>query len=168
MGEINSGLVPIIVKPIGVIHSPHINSTQTPIQPVFASGIEGTVEVLPEYAEGLKDIEGFSHIHLFYHFHKSSVERLTVIPFLEDAEHGVFATRSPNRPNRIGISLVRLLRRKGNVLFVEDVDILDGAPLLDIKPFVSRFDVRNDVACGWQDRISDDEAVKKGRRAFRR
>jgi tRNA-Thr(GGU) m(6)t(6)A37 methyltransferase TsaA len=120
-----------------------------PIQPSRAKGTRGTVEVLPEYAEGLADLEGFSHIILIYHFHRSTGHRLKVVPFLDTEERGVFATRAPSRPNAIGLSLVRLVSVEKNRLSVEGVDILDGTPLLDIKPYVPDFDEKTDVRLGW-------------------
>ena len=155
----------ITYKPIGVIHSPFKEPKGTPIQPEGARGIEGTVEVFAEYAEGLKDVEGFSHIILIYHFHLSKGASLTAKPFMDREARGVFAMRGPSRPNPIGISVVRLVRiepRKrahspqlaaGNlqktILHIQDVDIVDGTPLLDIKPYVPRFDVREVDNIGW-------------------
>ena len=136
-------------KPIGVIHSPFKEPEGTPIQPAGAKGIDGTVEVFPEYAEGLKDVEGFSHITLIYHFHLSKVAPLKVKPYMDNEAHGVFAMRGPSRPNPIGISIVRLLRIKENILHIQDVDIVDGTPLLDIKPYVPEFDIRKAEKTGW-------------------
>jgi tRNA-Thr(GGU) m(6)t(6)A37 methyltransferase TsaA len=155
-----------VFRPIGVIHSPHTECEKTPVQPVCARGVKGRVVVDPEYAEGLADLDGFSHIYLFYAFHRARETKLTVCPFLEDTPRGVFATRSPARPNKLGFSVVRLLSVEGNVLHVEDVDILDGTPLLDIKPYVARFDTRENVRSGWQDAIAEDEAARRGRRGF--
>ena len=154
-------------RPIGVIHSPHVKPEDTPIQPSFAVGIEGTVEVFPEFAEGLKDIEGFSHIYLLYPFDRAGEPSLLVKPFLQDTLRGVFATRAPRRPNGIGMSLVRLLGRDGAVLRVSDVDVLDGTPLFDIKPFSPRFDRREDVQSGWMDDVDDETAAKRGLRGYR-
>jgi len=136
-------------KPIGVVHSPHKEPKETPIQPPSAEGIDGTVEVFPEYAEGLKDLEGFSHIILIYHFHLSRGASLRVKPFMDTEVHGVFAMRGPSRPNPIGISAVRLVRIEGNILHIRDVDIVDGTPLLDIKPYVPKFDAREAENVGW-------------------
>ncbi|OGO79917.1 MAG: tRNA (N6-threonylcarbamoyladenosine(37)-N6)-methyltransferase TrmO [Chloroflexi bacterium RIFOXYD12_FULL_57_15] len=138
----------IIMRPIGIIHSPFTDKDQTPIQASRSQAI-GLVEVYLEFADGLKDIEAFSHIHLLYTFHDSNGYSLHVKPFLDDHEHGVFATRYPYRPNPIGISTVRLLFCQGNALTVEGVDVLDGTPLLDIKPYVPDFDLRTDVRAGW-------------------
>lgn len=130
----------ITYKPIGIIHSPFTEPKGTPIQPPAAEGIEGRVEVFPEYAEGLKDLDGFSHIILIYHFHLARSPSLIVKPFMDDQPHGVFAIRAPSRPNPIGISVVRLIRIEGNILHIQAPDILDGTPLLDIKPYVPDFD----------------------------
>jgi len=136
-------------KPIGVIHSPFKEPEGTPIQPAGAKGIDGTVEVFPEYAEGLKDLEGFSHIILIYYFHLSKKSSLRVKPYMDNKERGVFATRGPSRPNPIGTSTVGLARIEENILHVQDVDIIDGTPLLDIKPYVPEFDVRDVEKIGW-------------------
>ncbi|MBL7073825.1 tRNA (N6-threonylcarbamoyladenosine(37)-N6)-methyltransferase TrmO [candidate division KSB1 bacterium] len=136
-------------KPIGIIHSPFKEPYGTPIQSAGARGIEGVVEIFPEYAEGLKDIEGFSHIILIYHFHLSKGFSLRVKPYLDDQLHGVFVTRAPARPNPIGISIVRLVRIEGVKLYIQDVDIVDGTPLLDIKPYVPEFDIREVDNIGW-------------------
>lgn len=153
-------------QPIGVIHSPHSDPQKTPAQPAYAAGIRGRVEVFAEYEEGLQDLEGFSHIHLIYAFHRADPLRFIVKPFLEDREHGVFATRAPNRPNPLGMSIVRLVGRQGRFLQVEDVDVLDGTPLLDIKPYVSRFDERQGTRDGWQDQIDEETARRLGRRGY--
>jgi tRNA-Thr(GGU) m(6)t(6)A37 methyltransferase TsaA len=137
-----------LLRPIGIIHSPFIEKDQTPIQSSRSREI-GLVEVYPEFADGLKDIEDLSHIHLLYLFHKSSGYSLQVRPFLDDQEHGIFATRYPYRPNPIGLSTVRLVSRQDNLLTIEGVDVLDGTPLLDIKPYVPDFDHRRDVRVGW-------------------
>jgi len=139
-------------KPIGIIHSPFKEPRGTPIQPAAARDIEGNVEIFPEYAEGLNDIEGFSHIILIYHFHLSMGFSLKAKPYLDDQLHGIFATRAPARPNPIGISIVRLIRVEGEKLYIRDVDIVDGIPLLDIKPYVPEFDIPEfdvRVKIGW-------------------
>lgn len=143
-----------IMRPIGVIRSPFQEKEQTPIQP-SRSQAKGRVEVYPEYAAGLEDIEGFSHIILLYVFHQSAGFALRVKPFLDDRQHGLFATRYPKRPNPIGISVVRLARREGNILEIEGVDVLDGTPLLDIKPYVSEFDIRAPTRSGWLEKKGD-------------
>jgi tRNA-Thr(GGU) m(6)t(6)A37 methyltransferase TsaA len=139
----------ISYQPIGTIHSPFEGIEKVPIQPAAASGIRGTVEVFAEFAAGLQDVHGFSHIILLYHFHRVTQARLTVIPFLDDQPRGVFATRAPSRPNPIGLSIVRLLGIEGSVLYVENVDIVDGTPLLDIKPYVPAFDHNEVEQTGW-------------------
>jgi tRNA-Thr(GGU) m(6)t(6)A37 methyltransferase TsaA len=136
-------------KPIGIIRSPFKGIKGMPIQPAGAKGVKGKVVVKPEYADGLKDIEGFSHIILIYHFHLSKGFSLEVKPFMDDSLHGVFATRAPRRPNPIGLSVVRLVKMKGRTLHIEDVDIVEGTPLLDIKPFVPKFDVMKVERIGW-------------------
>jgi tRNA-Thr(GGU) m(6)t(6)A37 methyltransferase TsaA len=136
-------------KPIGIIHSQFKEPKGTPIQPTAAKGVDGRVEVFPEYAEGLKDLEGFSHIILIYHFHLSKKSSLKVKPFMDNQIRGVFSTRAPSRPNPIGISAVRLIKIERNVLYIRDVDIVDGTPLLDIKPYVPEFDVRAVDKIGW-------------------
>jgi|GEM_PF-153604 len=139
----------IAYHPIGVIHSPFQDPRDMPIQPTGAAGAAGTAEVWPEFAAGLQDLEGFSHIILLYHLHQAGRPRLTVTPFLDTAPHGVFATRAPTRPNPVGLSIVRLLGREGNVLRLGSVDILDGTPLLDIKPYVAEFDRPRRSRAGW-------------------
>jgi tRNA-Thr(GGU) m(6)t(6)A37 methyltransferase TsaA len=136
-------------KPIGVIHSPFKEPKGTPIQPAGAKGTNGTVGIFPEYAEGLKDIEGFSHIILLYHFHLSKGSVLIAKPYMDNETHGVFAMRGPSRPNPIGISVVRLVRIEGNMLHIQDADIVDGTPLLDIKPYIPEFDIREVERIGW-------------------
>ncbi len=137
-----------VMRAIGVIHSPFTDKKQTPIQPTRSQAV-GQVVVYPEFAEGLQDVEGFSHIILLYAFHQSEGYALRVKPFLDDQLHGLFATRHPRRPNPIGLSIVRLLARQDNVLEIEGVDTLDGTPLLDIKPYVPDFDVRTNTRTGW-------------------
>ncbi|MBN2141235.1 MAG: tRNA (N6-threonylcarbamoyladenosine(37)-N6)-methyltransferase TrmO [Desulfovibrionaceae bacterium] len=140
--------VPAFV-PIGVVYSPFKDVEGAPIQPSGARGVLGRAVIEPEYAEGLKDLEGFSHIYLLYAFHLCEARRLSVTPFLDGETRGVFATRAPCRPNPIGLSVVRLLGVEGNVLRLEDVDVVDGTPLLDIKPYVPEFDAQSEVRTGW-------------------
>lgn len=158
-------MIEIRYRPIGIIRSPFRDVQGMPIQAVGAKGVRGTVEVEPEYKNGLKDLEGFSHLILVYHFHLSSGYELTVKPFMDDQVHGVFATRAPRRPNPIGTSVVRLMAVQGCRLNIQDVDIVDGTPLLDIKPFVPAFDVREADRIGW---LSNREAsvanIKSDRR----
>ncbi len=136
------------MHPIGVIHTPFIDKAQTPIQPTRSQAV-GRVEVDPEFAEGLQDLEAFSHLILLYVFHLSTDYSLLVKPFLDNQLHGLFATRYPARPNPIGLSVVRLLARRGNQLEIEGVDMLDGTPLLDIKPYMPEFDARVETRTGW-------------------
>ena len=138
----------LVCRPIGIIRSPFREKGEAPIQATLSQA-EGSVEVYPEYAGGLQDIEGFSHITLLYWFHRSEGYRLLVRPFLDQVKRGLFATRHPARPNPIGISTVELLGREGNRLRVRGIDVLDGTPLLDIKPFVPAFDQRQGARVGW-------------------
>jgi len=149
---------------IGVIRSGHVSAEKTPIQPAYAKGCKGRALVFPEFSEGLRDLEGFSHVYLLYHFHKAGPARLVVKPFLQDRERGVFATRSPRRPNPIGLSVVELVRCEGHVLHLDGVDVLDGTPLLDIKPYTARFDRIKTTRNGWQDEIGEQAARRLGRR----
>jgi tRNA-Thr(GGU) m(6)t(6)A37 methyltransferase TsaA len=138
---------------IGTIHSPFYELSNMPIQPFSEFSASGTVEILPEFSTGLIDLEGFSHILLIYHLHESHRIALTVTPFLDSKPHGVFATRAPNRPNPIGISVVKLVKVVGNILHVENLDILDGTPLLDIKPYVPEFDSPTEINLGWLETV---------------
>ena len=137
-----------VMRPIGVIHSPFEEKEQMPIQ-ASRSQATGQVEVYPAFTDGLQDIEGFSHIILVYAFHRSSGYALHVEPFLDNQERGLFSTRYPRRPNPIGLSIVHLLSRQENSLTIAGVDVLNGTPLLDIKPYVPDFDVRTEVRVGW-------------------
>jgi tRNA-Thr(GGU) m(6)t(6)A37 methyltransferase TsaA len=157
----------ITYRPIGVIHSEHLAVEETPIQPVYAKGCKGQAEIFAEFADGLRDLEGFSHIYLIYHFHRAGPARPMVKPFLQDVERGVFATRTPCRPNAIGLSVVELVRREGNVLHLDGVDILDGTPLLDIKPYTTKFDLVETARNGWQDDVDEETAGQRGRRGYR-
>jgi tRNA-Thr(GGU) m(6)t(6)A37 methyltransferase TsaA len=139
----------IIYKPIGVIHSPFKEAKGTPIQPSSAKDVEGSVEIYSEYRKGLLDLEGFSHIILLYHCHLVKGWSLNVRPYLDDVERGLFATRAPARPNSIGLSIVNLIKIGGEKLFIKGIDIVDGTPLLDIKPYVPDFDHRERVRIGW-------------------
>ena len=138
----------IELKPIGIIHSPYKTKEEVPIQ-AYLSNEEGEVEVFKEYEDGLMDVDGFSHIMIIYIFHKSKDRSLHVKPYLDTRLRGVFATRHPDRPNPIGISLVRFLERRGNILRIKGMDVVDGTPLLDIKPYIPRFDERENVKYGW-------------------
>lgn len=155
----------IILKPIGVIHSKFKDVKSMPIQPTGDNSDEGRIELNTEYVEGLKDLDEFSHIIIIYHFHKAEQVKLTVKPFLDDNTHGVFATRTPVRPNHIGLSVVEIDKVDKNNIFVKNIDVLDGTPVLDIKPFVPGFDIpKSDIRIGWltsniqnvNTRLSDD------------
>jgi tRNA-Thr(GGU) m(6)t(6)A37 methyltransferase TsaA len=156
----------ITYKPIGVIHSEHTVAENTPIQPIYAQKCNGKIEVFPELAEGLADLEGFSHIYLLYHLNRARSMQLKVKPFLQDVERGVFSTRAPCRPNGIGMSIVRLIRRDGNTLHVQGLDVLDSTPLLDIKPYSTRFDCVQTERNGWQDEVQEDDAQVLRKRNF--
>ncbi len=139
----------ICYEPVGVIHSPYKTIKGMPIQPVGAKGVKGTIEVYEPFREGLASMDGFSHILVIYHLHRISGYDLMVKPYLGDSLHGIFATRSPKRPNPIGISVLRLAGCEGAMLHVENVDILDSTPVLDIKPYVPDFDVWKADRIGW-------------------
>ena len=156
----------ISYRPIGTIHSPFKDVEGVPIQPAAASGIRGFVDVLPEFVEGLRDLHGFSHIVLLYHFHRVQRSRLIVTPFLDSHPRGVFATRAPTRPNPIGLSVVRLLRVEQSILHVENVDIIDGTPLLDIKPYVPEFDHYAADRVGWLEQAKGNMRSKRSDARF--
>ena len=136
-------------EPIGIIHTPHKTTEGTPIQPTGAKGVAGSIGVFPEYTAGLADLAGFSHIFILYHFHLSKKFSLKVRPFLDDQKRGLFATRAPSRPNPIGISVVRLVEIFGTTLHIQNVDVVDNTPLLDVKPYVPEFDVHRVEKIGW-------------------
>ena len=139
--------------PIGIIHSPFHDLAGMPIQPSSDASAAGTLEIFPEFVPGLKDLGGFSHLILLYHLHQAGPARLEVTPFLDSQPRGIFATRAPTRPNPIGLSVVKLTRIEGNILYVEDLDILDGTPLLDIKPYIPEFDYHPEVQIGWLEQV---------------
>lgn len=148
-------------EPIGVINTPFKSREGMPIQSSGAKGIKGTITVKKEFEEGLEDLDGFSHIYLIYHFHKSDNYTLKTKPFLDDKPRGVFSTRAPKRPNPIGISVVRLIRVKENTLEIENVDMLDGTPLIDIKPYIPDFDIQKVDKVGWiNNKIDDINSIK--------
>ena len=148
-------------QPIGTIYTPFAETEGMPIQSALAAGTRGQVDVLPEFAEGLKDLDGFSHIILLYHFHRCTGSRLIVTPFLDDRPRGVFATRAPVRPNPIGLSIVKLLSVHQNILQVANVDMLDATPQLDIKPYVPQFDHCDAPRTGWMEKASKGESEMK-------
>jgi tRNA (adenine37-N6)-methyltransferase len=151
----------ILYHPIGIIHSPFKELAGMPVQPTGEASAPGSVEIYAQYAAGLKDLEGFSHLILIYHFHLVIQYKLSVTPFLGSEPHGIFATRAPARPNPIGISVVRLASIQGDTLFIDNLDILDGTPLLDVKPYVPGFDEGEDARIGWLEGVI--ENLKKTR-----
>ncbi len=153
--------------PIGIIHSPFTELSGMPIQPVGTAGAEGTVEVFPKYNDGLKDLEAFSHIIMLYHFHRSKGFKLHVVPFMDSTPRGVFATRAPKRPNPIGLSVIKLQKIQDNILYVENVDILDGTPLLDIKPYLQEFDAQTEVRAGWLEEVRKEVSKRKSDQRFK-
>ncbi len=148
------------IEPIGIIRSPILSAKNAPIQPAGAAGLEGTIILQPEFTEGLKDLKGFSHIYLIYRFHLACKEALTVIPFMDTSPRGVFATRSPLRPNHIGLSIVQLVDITDNIITINNVDIVDQTPLLDIKPYIHHFDAVPESSSGWM-QAGKEEVIKK-------
>jgi tRNA-Thr(GGU) m(6)t(6)A37 methyltransferase TsaA len=157
----------IIYQPIGIIHSPHKEIKGVPIQPSSAKGIQGEIELFEEYQDGLKDLNGFSHIIILYDFHKSKGYSLQIKPFLDEKLRGVFATRAPKRPNQIGLSVLKLNGIKANKLYVENVDMLDETPVLDIKPYASPFDAVEEEKIGWLSKNIKESDVKKSDGRFK-
>ncbi len=139
----------IAMHAIGCIRTPYQSKQDCPIQPLYTSGVEGRVEVAEQYAEGLKDIETFSHLYLLYLFDRADEISLVRATFLDDTPRGIYASRHPCRPNGIGMSIVKLVRREGNVLVVEGADMLDNTPLLDIKPYIPKYDAIPNASAGW-------------------
>lgn len=151
----------ISLEPIGFISTPFKAKEGMPIQSRLAKGAKGRIELKEEFVPGLLDLDGFSHIILVYYFHESKDFKLQVEPFLENKKHGVFATRAPKRPNAIGMSVVKLLRIDNNILEVQNIDVLDGTPLLDIKPYIPQFDIHQVEKSGWiEDKESDMKDIK--------
>jgi len=156
----------IIMHPIGIIHSPYKENRDIPIQGTFNDKIEAWLELKDEYVNGLKDLDAFSHAIIIYYFHRSHSEEIKGRPFLEQNKHGIFAIRSPHRPNHIGFSIIKVKCIKANAVHFTEVDVLDGTPLLDIKPFVKYFDSRDNVISGWLEKhfkngnIPDETIVK--------
>ena len=153
-------------KPIGIIHTKFKTLENMPIQPTSAQGIKGEIDLYPEYKDGLKDLDGFSHIVLLYFLHRSKEFKLEVTPFLDTQKRGLFATRAPKRPNSIGLSVVKLNSIEGGRLHIENVDILDGTPLLDIKPYVPEFDRHVDIKTGWLEKAKSKIKEKKSDSRF--
>ena len=153
-------------EPIGTIHTPFTDLEGMPIQPVGAKGVAGTIEIFPEFQAGLKDLDGFSHIILLYHFHRNHDYKLQVVPFMDTVKRGLFATRAPKRPNPIGLSTVQLERIENGILHVLNVDILNDTPLLDIKPYVPDFDASVEIRTGWLDEARKTAKTKKSDKRF--
>ena len=153
--------------PIGIIHSPFMESEGMPIQPAGATGVKGTVEVFEDFQPGLKDLDGFSHIILLYHFHSAHGFNLHVVPFMDSEQRGLFATRAPKRPNPIGFSVVQLDKIEDGVLHIQAVDIIDGTPLLDIKPYVPEFDAQVEVRTGWLEKARKTVSSRKSDDRFK-
>ncbi len=156
----------IVYRPIGIVRTPFKTLENMPIQPSGAKGAEGIVQLEAEYEDGLKDLDGFSHIILIYHFHKSIGYSHRVVPFLDDVERGLFATRAPKRPNPVGLSVVELKSVEGAVLRVVNIDVLDGTPLLDIKPYVPNFDAQGPVRTGWLENAAKKATGKRSDKRF--
>jgi tRNA-Thr(GGU) m(6)t(6)A37 methyltransferase TsaA len=154
-------------SPIGIIHSPFVEQENMPIQPAGAAGVQGTVEVFKDFQAGLKDLDGFSHIILLYYFHRSRSFSLHVVPFMDSEPRGLFATRAPKRPNPIGLSVVQLDKIEGGVLYIQNVDILDNTPLLDIKPYVPEFDAQINVRTGWLEKARKNVSTRKSDDRFK-
>jgi tRNA-Thr(GGU) m(6)t(6)A37 methyltransferase TsaA len=156
------------LETIGIIHSPFTKQEGMPLQPSGAAGVKGSVKVFEKYSQGLKDLDGFSHIILLYYFHLSGGYEPVVEPFMDSEQRGLFATRAPNRPNPIGLSIVQLTGIKNNMLEIQNVDIIDGSPLLDIKPYVPEFDVQNQVRIGWLEEVGKTVSSRKSDNRFNR
>lgn len=157
----------IVYRPIGIIHTPFRDLAEMPIQPSEDLRAPGTVEVFEAFEAGLKDLEGFSHIILIYHFHQVLGARLLVTPFMDTQTRGVFATRAPTRPNPIGLSTVRLVSIQGNILSVDHLDILDGTPLLDIKPYIPAVEPQKDIRIGWIEKTRGEFSQKRSDDRFK-
>ena len=154
------------MKTIGTIHTPFTTLDDMPIQPKGAKEVIGTIEIKKEFAEGLNDLDGFSHIYLLYEFHMAPKTAMLVTPFMDTRQRGVFATRSPLRPNHIGLSIVVLKRVEGNIITVQGVDVLDGTPLLDIKPYIAAFDEVQNSSSGWMQSSEEEVTMKRSDRRF--
>ncbi|MFA4860352.1 tRNA (N6-threonylcarbamoyladenosine(37)-N6)-methyltransferase TrmO [Methanoregula sp.] len=157
----------ISFSPIGIVRSPFHDIAGMPIQPNGARGVRGTVEIADRYVDGLRDLDVFARIILIYSFHRCTGHDLHVKPFLDTTLRGIFATRSPRRPNAIGLSVVRLVSVNGSTLVVEDVDVLDGTPLIDIKPYVPAFDAYPESCCGWLEPVAKNAGSVRSDGRFR-
>lgn len=153
--------------PIGIIHSPFMELEGMPIQPAGAAGVKGAVEVFENFHPALEDLDGFSHVILLYHFHRSRGFNLHLVPFMDSKPRGLFATRAPKRPNPIGISVVKLDKIEDGVLHIEGVDILDGTPLLDIKPYVPQFEAQGEIRTGWLEKARKTVSSRKSDNRFK-
>lgn len=156
-------MLTMTLTPIGIIRSPHQQAAGTPVQAAVATGVRGTVEVFPEYAAGLRDLDGFERIWLLYWFDRAKPAELVVTPYLDTTPRGLFATRAPCRPNPLGFSPVRLLGIAGSLLHVEGLDVLDNTPLLDIKPYIPEFDAFEAKRIGWCAGVRSIGTVADGR-----
>ncbi len=150
----------IAYVPIGIIHSPFTELHGMPIQPTSESSAKGKLEIYPEFIDGLKDLDGFSHIYLLYHLHKAAPAKLRLKPFLDDEPRGIFSTRAPRRPNPIGLSLVKIVQIEENFVYIENIDVLNRTPLLDIKPYIPEFEGINKIHVGWIKKAKG-EVIKK-------
>jgi tRNA-Thr(GGU) m(6)t(6)A37 methyltransferase TsaA len=159
--SIKESVTSIAMPVIGTIHSPFTDLKNMPIQPPGAQGVSGKLIIKDEYAEGLKDLDGFSHIYIFYHFHKTTKTKLEVIPFMDKVPRGVFSTRTPMRPSRLGMSVIEVVSVDGNCVNVKGIDVLDGTPLIDIKPYILKFDYRADATSGWMQGSTDDVSNRR-------
>ncbi len=139
----------ICFRPIGYFRTPFSSPVGMPIQPAGARGVRGQIDILEEFSEGLKDLDGFSHVFVVYHLHEVGGYKLLTTPFLDVVPHGIFATRSPARPNPIGLSVLKVISVDAGTIGLEDVDVLNGTPVLDIKPYVAEFDACNADRFGW-------------------
>lgn len=157
----------IELNPIGIIYTPFKEREGMPIQPSGADRIKGTIEIKPKFKDGLRDLDGFSHVILLYHFNKVKDFKLIVKPFMDDKERGVFSTRAPKRPNFIGLSVVKLIKIEGNIIYIENIDVLDGTPLIDIKPLIPDVDFADVNKLGWLEGRSDKMANKKSDNRFK-
>lgn len=157
----------ISYTPIGYAETPHKVPEQIPIQPIYCKEFAGKIIIKEEFADGLLDLEGFNYIHLIFHFHKAKPPKLHVKPYLDDKLHGIFATRAPHRPNPIGMSIVKLLSRDKNILNVSEIDLLDGTPILDIKPYMTDFEYRDNVIEGWRATVKKEDAKRRAMRSFK-
>jgi len=155
------------IEPIGVIHTDFHSIEDMPIQPGGAADISGHIVVDEDYLAGLQDLDGFSHVYLLYSFHEAIRTELTVLPFMDNQPRGVFSTRSPLRPNHIGLSIVKLKNVEGNKVFVEGIDVLDGTPLLDIKPYIKEFDGVKQSTSGWLQASEEDVSKKRSDNRFK-